>query len=132
MEYELRKVNATDVMLVTTIIAKLGVRELKDCFQGQETRALIANLLEEKEGNNDTAVTSVGVSVAFDIAGVVLGNMSKCQTELFQLLANVSNKKVSEIASMGGTDFLEMLVEVIKDNSRDFIGVASRLFNLKK
>ena len=130
MEYELRKVNAMDLMLVTTIIAKLGVRELKECFQGQETRELIASLAGEE--NKETALTSVGVSVAFDIAGVVLGNMAKCQNELFQLLANVSNKKVSEIASMGGTDFLEMLVEVIKDNSGDFIGVASKLFNLKK
>lgn len=131
MEYNLRKVNATDLLIVTTIISKLGIKEIKNCFNGEETLELIKNINNNKE-NTDAALNAVGMSVLVDVIAVVFENMEKCQDKIFQLLANLSGMKVKEIAELDGTVFVEMLIEVIKENSKDFIGVASKLFNLAK
>ncbi|EOZ2853473.1 hypothetical protein ACQQ4G_003143 [Listeria monocytogenes] len=131
MEYNLRKVNATDLFLVTTIISLIGIRELKDCLRGEETMELIKDFSKDKE-NKDAALSAVGASVVFDIVGVVFGNLEKCRDKVFLLLSNLSGMKVKEIAELEATTFMEMLIEVIKENSKDFIGVASKLFNLAK
>lgn len=128
MEYNLRKVNATDLFLVTTIISRIGVKELKNCFSGEETLELIKNV--SKKENNETALNAIGVSVALEVFGIIFENLEKCQDKIFQLLSNLSGMKVKEIAELEGTTFIEMLTTVIKDNSKDFIGVASKLFNL--
>lgn len=131
MEYNLRKVDATDTFIVATIISRLGVKELKNCFKGEETLNLIKQIGDNKE-SQDAALNAIGISVIIDIASVVLENMEKCQDKIFQLLSNLSGMTVEEIEKLNGAVFFEMIIEVIKDNYKDFIGVASKLFNLAK
>ena len=136
MEYSLRKVNATDIFTVTTIISKIGIREFKSCLKGEETVNLIGNLFnqDDKENklNNDAALSAVGLSVVFDIVGVVMGNMEKCKDDIFNLLSSLSNIPKKEIATLDGEIFMNMLFDAISDNSKVFIGVASKLLNLAK
>ena len=135
MEYTLRKVNATDIFTVTTIISKIGIREFKSCLKGEDTINLISSLFsneDETKQNNDAALSAVGISVVFDIVGVVLGNMEKCKDDIFNLLSNLSNIPKNEIATLDGEVFMDMLLTAIQDNSKVFIGVASKLLNLAK
>lgn len=132
MEYSLRKVNATDIFAVSTIISKIGIREFKSCLKGEDTINLISNLLNEKNQNNDAALSAVGISVVFDIVGVVLGNMEKCKEDIFSLLSSLSGINKKDIATLDGEVFMNMLMDAINDNSKVFIGVASKLFNLAK
>lgn len=133
MEYNLRKVNATDIFTVTTIISKIGIREFKSCLKGEETINLISNLFNnEEKQNNDAALSAVGISVVFDIVGVMLGNMEKCKDDIFNLLSSLSNIPKKEIATLDGEVFMDMLFAAISDNSKVFIGVASKLLNLAK
>ena len=136
MEYSLRKVNATDIFTVTTIISKIGIREFKSCLKGEETVNLIGNLFnqDDKENklNNDAALSAVGLSVVFDIVGVVMGNMEKCKDDIFNLLASLSGLPKKEIATLDGEVFMDMLLQAFQDNSKVFIGVASKLLNLAK
>ena len=87
MEYTLRKLDAKDLFIVTTIISRLGVKEIKNCFKGEETLELIKKLGNSKE-NADASLNAIGISVIIDVAGVVLENMEKCQDKIFQLLSN--------------------------------------------
>ena len=134
MEYSLRKVNATDIFTVTTIISKIGIREFKSCLKGEETMNLIGSLFnqENQKENNDAALSAVGLSVVFDIVGVVLGNMEKCKDDIFALLSSLSGINKKDIATLDGEVFMNMLMDAINDNSKVFIGVASKLFNLAK
>ncbi len=136
MEYTLRKVNATDIFTVTTIISKIGIREFKSCLKGEDTINLISNLFNSEENkdkqNNDAALSAVGISVVFDIVGVVFGNMEKCKDDIFNLLSSLSNIPKKEIATLDGEIFMNMLFDAISDNSKVFIGVASKLLNLAK
>lgn len=136
MEYNLRKVNATDIFTVTTIISKIGIREFKNCLKGEETVNLIGNLFnqddKENKQNNDAALSAVGLSVVFDIIGVVLGNMEKCKDDIFALLSSLSGINKKEIATLDGEVFMDMLLQAFQDNSKVFIGVASKLLNMAK
>lgn len=134
MEYTLRKVNATDIFTVSTIISKIGIREFKSCLKGEDTINLISNLVnqEDNKQNNDAALSAVGISVVFDIVGVVLGNLEKCKDDIFSLLSSLSNVSKKELATLDGEVFMNMLLDAINDNSKVFIGVASKLLNLGK
>ena len=134
MEYSLRKVNATDIFTVTTIISKIGIREFKSCLKGEDTMNLISNLFnqENQKENNDAALSAVGLSVVFDIVGVVLGNMEKCKDDIFALLSSLSGINKKEIATLDGEVFMDMLLQAFQDNSKVFIGVASKLLNMAK
>ena len=134
MEYSLRKVNATDIFTVTTIISKIGIREFKSCLKGEETMNLISNLFnqENQKENNDAALSAVGLSVVFDIVGVVMGNMEKCKDDIFALLSSLSGINKKEISTLDGEVFMDMLLQAFQDNSKVFIGVASKLLNMAK
>ena len=133
MEYELRKVNGLDIFIVTTIISKIGIRQFKSCLSGAETQSLIASFSNKsEEDNSGSLLASIGISAAIDIVGIIFENIAKCQTEIFQLLSNLSGLKVKELETANGTEVFEMIVKVVQENSKDFIGVASRLFKLEK
>lgn len=136
MEYTLRKVNATDIFTVTTIISKIGIREFKSCLKGEETVNLIGSLFSADENkekqDNDAALSAVGISVVFDIIGVVFSNMEKCKDDIFSLLSSLANIPKKEIATLDGEVFMDMLFDAISDNSKVFMGVASKLLNLAK
>ena len=121
MEYTLRKVNATDIFTVTTIISKIGIREFKSCLKGEDTINLISSLFDkENEANNDAALSAVGISVVFDIVGVVLGNMEKCKDDIFNLLSNLSNIPKNEIATLDGEVFTDIVFEELPIIDVDF------------
>ena len=135
MEYTLRKVNATDIFTVTTIISKIGIREFKSCLKGEETVNLIGSLFtkeDETKKDNDAALSAIGISVVFDIIGVVFGNMEKCKDDIFSLLSSLSGIAKKDIATLDGEVFMDMLFDAITTNSKVFIGVASKLLNLAK
>ena len=135
MEYTLRKVNATDIFTVTSIISKIGIREFKSCLKGEDTINLISSLFsneDETKQNNDAALSAVGISVVFDIVGVVLANLEKCKDDIFTLLSSLTGINKQEIATLDGEVFMDMMLNAITDNSKVFIGVASKLLNLAK
>ena len=132
MEYSLRKVNATDIFTVTTIISKIGIREFKSCLKGEDTINLINSLVNENKENNDAALSAVGISVVFDIVGVILANLEKCKDDIFTLLSSLTGINKKDIATLDGEVFMDMMLNAITDNSKVFIGVASKLLNLAK
>lgn len=120
-EYTLRKLEARDIAPMASILAKIGIKELKNCITGSE----IQQLLSGKEVQAET----VGMAVAFNFAGVILANYEKAQKDIFRLLASLSGKTEKQIESLPLADFAEMIVEVVKkEDFKDFIGVVSSLF----
>ena len=75
--------------------------------------------------------TMVGISVMLEIANVIIGNLPKCETEIYQLLSNVSNLSVEEVKGLGFATFAEMVLDFVKkDEFRDFIKVVSKSFKV--
>lgn len=131
--YTFRLLGAPDIFLMAKIIKQIGIKEFKACFESDGITSLIQNAMDEKKAkgkDDNTNVIGVGVGVALEIADVILGNLPKCENDIYQMLSQTSNLTVEEIKAPGNaTMFIEMVIDFIKkEEFRDFLKVVSRLF----
>ena len=121
--YTLRALEASDVFMMSKIIGAIGIKEFKDCFESDAIKSMITNPDDEE------AVASVGVAVFLDIAEIILGNIPKCEEDVYAFLGNLSGMKPEQIESLPMVTFTEMIIDVIKkEEFKDFIKVVSKLF----
>ena len=124
--YTFRKLSADDMFLMFIIIKKIGVAEFKRCFEGSALESMVGAF--KNSGGDAKALTAVGVAVGFDVIDIVLGNLPRCNKEIYSLLAQVSGLPEDEIkADM--LLFTEMVVDFVKkEEFPAFIKVVSKLF----
>ena len=124
--YELRKLESKDIFPMFRIISKIGIDEFKKCFSNDEIKDLIAS---KGEVEFDKLASIVGVSVGFDIASIIVTNIPKCENEIYDFLASISDLKRKELEKLPMNIFLEMIIDLIKkEEFKDFFGVVSKLF----
>ena len=122
-KYTLRKLEAKDIAPMASILSKIGLKEVKNCFSPDDMKAIAGG-----EGGIE-AVGAVGVSVAFEIAGVILSNYERCQNDVFSFLASLSGMDIKQIESLPLDIFTEMVIDVVKkEEFKDFMKVVSKLF----
>ena len=130
-KYELRALKASDFFLVTRILSKIGVKECKACLESVEIKQAIKNMMDNQEDGKiaDSDVASIGMTVVFDIASVVLERMENCEKDIYNLLSRLSGLKEAEIADLPMADFGEMVIAVIKhEGFRDFFTAVIKQF----
>lgn len=113
--YTFRQLNSTDLFSVIRIVRKIGVDKLKTVFTGGEMGAII---------NGGTAEISEagGIDLAFSIAQIILDGAANCETEIFDLLARVSNLEKTEIQELDLATFTEMIFDFFKkEELKDFL-----------
>ena len=121
--YTLRKLEAKDIAPMASILSKIGLKEVKNCFSPDDMKAIAGG-----DGSIE-AVGAVGVSVAFEIAGVILSNYERCQNDVFSFLASLSGMDKKQIESLPLDTFTEMVIDVVKkEDFKDFMKVVSKLF----
>ena len=126
--FELRELTADDMFPMFNIISKIGIREFKSCFESEHVKKLVADMTSGNTSKDDLKAT-VGVTVAFDIASVVLSNMSNCKEDIYLLLSQLSGKTTKEIGKLPMATFMEMIIAVIKKKEfADFFQAAVKLF----
>lgn len=115
----MRKLCSKDIFPMSKIISKIGFSELKTCFESDAVR----QMAKKKD------VEAAGMAVMFDIGGIIIGNLPKCEKEIYDFLSDLTGLKIDEIREASIADFAEMVIELVKkDEFKDFIGVVSKLF----
>jgi hypothetical protein len=126
--YELRDLTADDMFPMIQIISKIGIREFKSCFESENVKKLVAEMTSGKASNDELKAT-VGVTVAFDLASVILSNLANCKDDIYLLLSQLSGMTAKEVAKLPMMTFVEMVIEVIKKKEfADFFQAAVKLF----
>lgn len=124
--YEFRPLEASDIFLMSKIIGAIGVNEFAACFDKDGIKDMIASMA--KNGGSES-ITIAGAAVFLEIANVIFKNLPKCESEIYQMLSNVSGMKVDKVKKLDLITFTEMVIDFIKkEEFRDFIKVVSRLF----
>lgn len=124
MKYELRKLTSYDIFPLCTIIKKIGIDEVNKILTSPELKEMI-----KSKKNAD----SIGLAFFIDLASIVIGNIPKCEVELYKFLASIAKTTEDELREISPADFLELVIEVIKhEDFKDFFGVASRLLKSEK
>ena len=122
--YTLKKLSAEHIFIFTTILTKVGFKEIKNCFNTEDIQVM---LQAENEGNTGN-MEKVGLAVAMDIAGVVIANLANCKDNIYQLLSDLSGMTKDEIASLDMNVFVSMIIDVFqKEEFKDFFKVVSKL-----
>ena len=118
--YTLRNLKAKDITPVATIIKKIGVKELKNCFENEGMKKLVSQAMKSENGLDKDAVKSIGITVAFDLPA--------CQEDVNTLLSDMSGMKKNEIEDMPLGTYTEMIIDVIRqDGFKDFMRAVSKL-----
>ena len=124
MKYAFRRLNSTDVFLMFKIIGKIGINDFAKTFDKDTVKNMIG-LTNGQEG----ASTAVGISVVLEMANIIISNLPKCETEIYQMLSNTSNLSVEQVRELDFITFTEMVIDFIKkEEFKDFIKVVSKLF----
>lgn len=125
--YELRSLTADDMFPMFQIISKVGVKEFKSCFESPDVKKAIEGMASGKQDQD--SLTAVGMTIAFDLAGVIVSNLASCKNDIYTLLAQLSGMTTKEIASLPMVTFMEMIIDVIKkEEFKDFFQAVSKLF----
>lgn len=128
--YTFRKLGAPDVFLMFKILSKIGIGEFAECF-GKDSVKQLMNKLTGTDTSGNTTV--VGISVMLEAANVILGNLPRCEAEIYQMLSNTSNLTVEEVKALEMIPFTKMVIDFVKkEEFRDFIQVVSELFKSEK
>lgn len=122
MNYEFRTLCSKDIFPMCKIISAIGIKEFRSCFESDEVKRVAA------QGGKNPDYSAVGIGIFIDIAGVIIGNIPKCENEIFVFLASISNLSRKQIEEMEIASFAQMIIDVIqKPEFKDFIGVVSKL-----
>lgn len=122
MTYELRKMTSADIFPMCTIIKKIGIDEVKKIINSPELMSLVSN----SKGKDDRT-TAIGMSFMLDIASLIVGNLPKCEADLYKFLASMAKTTEKELREISPADFLELVIAVMKhEDFKDFFKVASQ------
>jgi hypothetical protein len=125
--YTFRKLSSVDVFPMFKIIGAIGINEFTACFEHDAVKNMIASAKGESGGESMASI--VGISVILEIANVILGNIGKCEHEIYQLLSQTSNLTVKQVKELDMAVFFEMVIDFVKkEEFKDFIKVVSKLF----
>lgn len=130
--YQFRALCAEDVFPMFNIISKIGIREFKAVFSNvddMKKMLAFANAPQEEKANAMSDIIEAGLSVAFDVAGILFGNVGKCEKEIFSFLARISDLDEQGVRGLSMPQFFEMILDLVKkDEFKDFFKVVSKLF----
>ena len=127
--YTFRKLGATDMFLMFTIISRIGINEFMACLEGDSFKKLVKAFTSKEEAEESLYIRGA-VAGSLEIANVIFRNLHKCEKEIYKLLEQTSNLTVEEITAEGNAVmFLEMVIDFLKkEEFPDFIKVVSKLF----
>lgn len=126
--YTLRNPQADDIFLMFRILTKVGVKNVKECFQSEEVKNAMMLMASNKE-QGEKELSGIGMLVAVDIACVLMEHMDAAKNDIYAFLARLSGMKVDDIAKMNPGDFAEMIIDVVKlEGFRDFFMRVFALF----
>jgi len=125
--YVFRTLEATDVFLMFKILGKIGLNEFAESFGKESVQKMLVNVTTEGAVGN--LARNAGIGITLEIANVILGNLPRCEQEIFRMLSNTSNLSVAEVKKLDMPTFTAMVIDFIKkDEFKDFIKVVSALF----
>lgn len=118
-KYELKEeLKACDLFSMIRLLKKIGLDNVSKSMSSSNINELLA------EGSNES---QIGMAVVLDIAQVVIDRISDCETEVYNLLAQVSNLSIKQVRDLNMDEFVEMVIELVQreDFKKAFTKVVS-------
>ena len=129
--YTLRALQSDDLFLMLKVINKIGIKEIKRCFESEAVIKVVSTMAGDKEGKEkDKDMAAVGMAVMLEIVDVLVTHLPECKDELYQLLSTLSGMTVEEIAKLPMLTLVDMVLDVVK--KKEFTDFFQRLFGSRE
>lgn len=139
MVYEMRKLQAQDIIPFTNLISKINVKEIAACFGKDRITKMVENASKKLENENtenttdeknENFVETLGYDAALEIVDVILRNLPNCEKPLFEFIASLTGQKADTIRTMELPDLIEQIKLFIqKDELQAFMKAAAKFIN---
>ena len=125
MEFELRKLQASDLFALAKIIKGIGLSKIKDAI---DVNAIVTAKKSETAENAAETATRLGVDIVTSVLGVIVENLENIENDVYRFAGSVANMKPADVAKMDMGDFMDVLITTIqKEEFKDFFKRASKL-----
>ena len=112
--YTLRKFNDGDLFPILKIFKKIGIKDCKEAFV--------------QVASGEKTVKDIGILAAFDLADILIGNLTKVEEEVYSLYSDMSGIAADEIRAMEfGTLPLMIMDSFNEVKNTSFFKVLSKL-----
>ena len=112
--YTLRKFNDGDLFPILKILKKIGIKDCKEAFV--------------QVASGEKTLKEIGILASFDLADILIGNLTKVEEEVYSLYADMSGLSVDEIRSMEFGTLPLMIVDSFNGvKNTSFFKVLSKL-----
>ena len=125
MEYEMRKLQATDIFSVVKILNGIGLKNVKEAINFEEINKIRKGMTED---NADVISSQVGLNDVMSLATVIIENLPKVENDLYNFIGSIIDMKPKDVARLDMGDFMDILITIIqKEEFKDFFKRASKL-----
>lgn len=112
--YTLRKFNDGDLFPILKILKKIGIKDCKEAFV--------------QVASGEKTLKQIGILASFDLADILIGNLTKVEEEVYSLYADMSGLSADEIKAMEfGTLPLMIMDSFNEVKNTSFFKVLSKL-----
>lgn len=112
--YTLRKFNDGDLFPILKILKKIGIKDCKEAFV--------------QVASGEKTLKQIGILASFDLADILIGNLTKVEEEVYSLYADMSGIAADEIRAMEfGTLPLMIMDSFNEVKNTSFFKVLSKL-----
>ena len=128
MEFELRKLQASDLFALAKIIKGIGLSKIKDAI---DVNAIVAAKKSETSENAAETATRLGVDIVTSVLGIIVENLENIENDVYRFAGSVANMKPADVAKMDIGDFIDLITAICrKEEFADFFKRASKLIGL--
>ena len=125
----LRKLKATDVMPMLTILRKIGFEKIKEKITPEKIETLKKTFNDFKNSEVDDLSTFLGFNVVVEVVEMILDGLPKVEHDIFSFVASVAGVTTDEVKDMDLPVFTEVIMEIVtKEEFSDFFKVVSKFF----
>lgn len=121
-KWQFRKLKGKDIFLMLPVLKKIGINNLKKCFNGDLIKGIVA---ENKGKGRETQIEAATMGAMLEFGQVLIEGLDCCENEIYNLLTGVSNLTREEVEELGFLELPEMIIDFVKkDEFKDFLKVA--------
>lgn len=125
MEFNLRRLQATDLFSMVKIINKVGIDNIKKAINLEEINAVKGKLTGE---NSDKLYGELGVIVLTSVVTVLFERLPLIESDLYSFMGSVANMKAKDVERLEPNDFITLLFAILKkEEFKDFFSRALSL-----
>lgn len=125
-KYVFRKLKASDIGVMTSLIKKIGINKISKILKGEDVKSIMSNTKRDTEDNNSMML--FGATIVTELVQVIVDGYEDYENDLHKLLSNTSNLNLEEVQNLDFDEFFEMLFDFFK--KEEFMGFLKRVLKL--